>query len=138
MFGFGRRKTVAARPAGPVIMDPLAVVPLVPPTVNVEQDDRGLLRLRQEIVVKGMRKRFAHWFGFDYTRTFELDDYGTQYFRLVDGKKTIREIVNEMMSKLGGRRADVERAVMLFTKQLMLKNMLVLHVTPESQAGRPS
>ena len=132
------RKRATALPAEPVIRDPLAVIPLVPPNVEAKPDARGLLHLRQNVATRGMRKRFARWFRFDYSRNFDLDEYGTLYFTLVDGKRTVREIIDEMMARTGRARPDVEMSVIRFTKALMLQEMIVLKVTPESRVGRPS
>ena len=134
---FGRNKKKAAAP-DLVIRDPLAVVPRFLPHVQARPDKQGVLQLRQEVMIRGIHSRVKRWLGMNCSRTLVLDDHGTRYFKLVDGTKTLREIVNEMMSPLGGDRASVEKAVLLFTKQLMQKGMLVLQVTPENQAGRPS
>ncbi|MEI8241998.1 MAG: PqqD family peptide modification chaperone [bacterium] len=134
---FGRNKKKAAAPAL-VIRDPLAVVPRFLPQVQAKPDKHGVLQLRQEILIKGVHSRVKRWLGMNCSRTLVLDEHGTRYFKLVDGTKTLREIGNEMMTILGGDRASVEKAVLLFTKQLMQKGLLVLQVTPENQVRRPS
>ena len=121
-----------------LIRDPLAVVPFVPPGVELKRDEQGLVHLRQCFPVMGLRKKLAEKFGFDYSRKVALDEHGTLYFSLVDGKRTLREIMDGMTAKLGRSRKEVEESVMLFTKKLMTMNMIALQVTPESQGGRPA
>jgi hypothetical protein len=120
----------------PVIRDPLAVVPIVSSNVDIKRDNEGLIHLRQNIPVNKIRKKLAEVFGFDYSRKIALDEYGTLYFGLVDGKRSLREIIQGMVSKLGGNQKEAEQSVILFTKKLMTMRMIVLEVTPDSQKGR--
>jgi hypothetical protein len=131
MMSFGKKKR--RTPPGPSIRDPLAVIPLIPPNVEMKHDRQGLLHLRLPLPVKGLKKRLGDWFGCDYTKKFDLDEYGTLYFSLVDGKRTMREIVAAMVKKLGRSRKETEKSVILFTKGLMTRGMIVLQVTPDNQ-----
>lgn len=125
-------------PGTPTIRDPLAVIPLIPPTVEMRRDNRGLTHVRQTVPVNRLRKKLAKVFGFDYSRTIELDDRGTLYFSLVDGKHTIREIIDGMTATLGRDPKEMEASVLQFTKKLMTLQMIVLQVTPSSQGKKTS
>lgn len=120
----------------PVIRDPLAVVPVLPPALDIRRDERGNAHLRLPVRLTGWRKKMADRFGLDPSRKVELDEYGTLFCGMVDGRRTIRDIVDGMASKLKRDRREMERSVMLFTKSLMTKNMIALQVTPESRAER--
>jgi hypothetical protein len=128
-----KKKPDATRP---VVRDPLAVVPILSSNVEMKRDSQGLIHLRQTPAVNKIRKKLADVFGFDYSRKIALDEYGTLYCSLVDGKRTLREIIQGMIPKLGGEREQVEESVILFTKKLMAIRMIVLEVTPESQKGK--
>jgi hypothetical protein len=122
-------------PPEPVIRDPLAVIPVVPPNIDRKLDGRGLCHLRRRLPLEGLRKKIAVRLGFDYSRELALDEEGTLYFRLVDGGRTLRDIAAEMVSESGRSRDDVERAVLFFTKTLMTAELIALRVTPESRSG---
>jgi len=134
MLGYGRKN----RKATPVIRDRLAVVPLIPANVEVKRDSQGLIHLRQTVRVNRLRQKLADIFGFDYSRRIALDDYGTLYFGLVDGKRTLREIMEGMAPKFAGGGSEIEQSVMLFTKKLMSMQMIALAVPPDSRQGRKS
>ena len=128
---FGRKKMDV--PVGPRIRDPFAVVPLIPPGVELRRDSAGLIQLRLALPVKGLKKRIADWLGHEYSRKVALDEYGTLYFSLVDGRRTLRVIVDAMMEQKGGTRKDMEERVILFTRVLMTRAMIVLEVPREAQ-----
>jgi len=132
MFGLKKRQ---AAPARPVIRDPLAAIPLAPPNLVMKQDEKGLTQLRLDMPLNRVRKALVKHFGFDFSRKIGLDEVGTLYFSLVDGKRPLREIVDKMVGKLGRERQEVEKAVILFTKKLMIMNMILLHITPENTFG---
>ena len=134
MLGYGKKKEKAR----PVIRDRLAVVPLIPANVEAKRDSQGLIHLRQSVRVNRVRRKLAEVFGFDYSRRIALDAYGTLYFGLVDGKRTLREIIEGMAPKLGGDKNEIEQSVILFTKKLMSMRMIDLEVTPDSRKGKSS
>ena len=84
-----------------------------------------------------LKKRIADWLHYDYTRKVELDEYGTLYYSLIDDSTSLGNIVNAMAKKLGKKRKDLEHSVILFTKKLMVMNMLVLEVLGSAQTRSP-
>jgi len=122
-------------PQTPRIRDPFAVIPAIPDWVDVRRDSRGMIHLRINATPKGLGGRIAGWLGQNYARIHELDEFGTYYFEQVDGKTNLHTIVDRMTVKLGTGRDKAEEAVKLFTKMLMSKQLIVLHV-PESAQVR--
>jgi hypothetical protein len=121
-------------PRGVHVYDPLAVVPLAPDNVEQKRDSRGLIHLRLNIPLRGLRKRLAAWLGYNYTRTLELDEVGTLFYERVDGKRTLRDIAGEMAGKCGRDREEMTKQVVLFTKALMTRNLILLRVPGRSRA----
>lgn len=123
----GRDRTINPRVP---IEDPLAVVPIVPDNVEQRRDERGLLHLRLHVQLAGFRRRLARWLGYDYSRRFELDEAGTAFYQLVDGRRSLREIIAALAERggCGADRRSLERAAVLYTKTLMTRSMLVLKV----------
>ncbi len=117
----------------PVIADPFAVIPLKPEDVTVRRDSRGNIHLRRQQQLNGLRRRVADWLRYDYSRKIELDEHGTLYYSLVDGTSTLRMIVDRMITTSGRDRKTVEEGVIVFTKKLMILNMLALKVPAVTQ-----
>ncbi len=122
----------AATVTRPTIRDPFAVIPLKPDAVEMKTDSAGHVHLRLHAEPKGIGARVARWLGYDYTRKLELDDMGSAFYRQVDGATTLDTIVNAMAETLTMSRPDTEKLVVLFTKKLMLLNMLALIVPEET------
>ena len=122
---FGRDAGKRKQP-GPLIRDPFAVVPLRPDNVELRHDSTGCAHLRMQPAQKGLRARLGNWLGYDYSRKVQLDDYGTLYISLVDGRNRLHDIVDRMVAQFGKDRKEVEQGVILFTKKLMTMNMIVL------------
>ena len=115
------------------INDPFAVIPLKPDLVELKRDSRSRIHLRLTVPVTGVRRWLASHAGYDYTRKVELDENGTLYYGLVDGSHTLREIADALAAHTGSPVEDMEKWVVLFTKKLMIENLIVLKVPPEAQ-----
>lgn len=121
----------------PVIRNPLAVVPLKPDNVELRRDSRGQIHLRLHTTVMGLRKRVADALRYDYSRKIALDEMGTRFYGLVDGVRTLGGIVDEMANATGKDRKEVADSVVLFTKNLMTRNLIVLKVPGENGNANP-
>jgi len=109
-------------------MDPLAAIPLQPANVELRADSNGRLHLRLTPKLGPWQRRVAAWLRYDYTRKLELDETGTQYYRLADGARTLTAIIDELSTQLGKDRREVAAMVVTFTKMLMTRNMIALKV----------
>ena len=118
-----------------VQLDPLAAIPLKPENVELKPDSRGCLHLRMTPPLKPLKRKVAKWLGYDYTSRLELDEYGSHYYRLIDGQRPLSAIVDELAKKLGKERSEVAKMVVVFTKTLMTRNMVVLKITPPPARG---
>jgi hypothetical protein len=127
----GRKRQPAAETPREITANMLAVIPFRPDEVEVREDSQGLLHLRVTIEPKGFAKRVAGWLRYDYARKYELDEFGTYFYRQVDGQTKLKTIIERMARHFAKPYPETEYAVVLFTKTLMLKNMLALR-TPAS------
>jgi hypothetical protein len=118
--------------AAPTIRDPFAVIPMKPDAVEMKTDSAGHVHLRLHAAPKGFGATVARWLGYDYTRKLELDDMGSAFYRQVDGVTTLNAIVDAMAAHLDRPRGEAEQLVVLFTKKLMVMNMLALIVPEET------
>lgn len=128
-------KRARRAPTPPLIRDPLAVIPLQPPEVEARRDSQGRIQLRLRPPLKGLRKLLHRALGYDYSRTLALDEMGSRFYSLVDGHRTLGDIVEEMASAAGTERKLMADSVVCFTKDLMTRNLIILKVPPA--AGEP-
>lgn len=112
----------------PKIRDPFAVVPVRPERVEMRFDSKGNIHLRLHAEPGGNVGEVAKKLGYDYTRKLELDRYGTEYYKCVDGETTLGGIVKVMSKKFKKSRKQMERSVILFTRKLMQMNFIVLRI----------
>lgn len=104
--------------------DPLSAIPLRPPDLEVRQDSQGHVHLRRQGRVNWLQRLMRQ----EYSRKVSLDEFGSLYYGLIDGRRTLREIVDALVEKSGRERKEVEEGVVVFTKQLMVKHLLRLQV----------
>lgn len=120
---------------GPIVRDPLAVIPTQPENVDQRRDSNGMIHLRLRIEPQGFAKKIAELLRYDYARKIELDEYGTFYYSQIDGETTLDQIIEKMRTRLNTDRKQAEEAVVLYTKKLMTMNMIALKVQESAQVS---
>jgi hypothetical protein len=108
--------------------DPLGAIPLKPENVQTKTDSRGVMHLRMTPPLTHLHRKVAKWLGYDYSAKVELDEYGTFFYSLVDGERTLNAIVDAMAQKLSKSRKETAMTVVAFTKSLMTRNLLLLKI----------
>lgn len=117
-----------------VARDPLTAVPMQPENLEIKYDSHGMMHLKLSQEPEGFLRHVVRWLRYDYSRKVELDEYGTAYYSMVDGKNDLRQIIESMNNKFDKSRDEIEQAVILFTKKLMQMQMILLKV-PTSATG---
>jgi len=106
-------------------------VPMMRPGVDIEQMPDGNVRVTMTI------KRGAGFFERlrppETKRSYDLDQFGAFVIGLVDGRRTVLDVVNEFEKRFKLSRREVELSVVAFFKLLMERNVLAV-VVPESKA----
>jgi hypothetical protein len=122
----------------PRIRDPFAVIPMQPENVELRRDSRGRIHLRLTPQLKGFQAALARWLHYDCTKKVELDQHGTLFYGLVDGTRSLAQIVDAMTAQLGKARKEIEPGVILFTKGLMTRRLLLLKVADRVDLPAPN
>ena len=110
----------------------LVAVPL--PRENIEvRAYEGELQLRREIEPNS---KILSWcidrFHFDKDLCLKLDRYGSSFWELMDGHRTLGQIGKRMSEQFEMEPKECEKAVILYTKMLMRRHFIDLWVpTPE-------
>lgn len=137
---FRRKKEQKADAKRVVLRNPLAVIPIVSPHIEYRTDSKGLVHLRYKVCVTGIPGKLVRLFGGveERFRYVELDETGSLFFSLLDGERTVNDIISTMTDRLGKDRDDVEKRVVTFIRQLMARQIIQLIVTPQSIEVNPA
>ena len=119
--------------------NPLDVVPDTEPGVEARPDSTDCLHLRRRFEPTGrLYPRVARLLRHRHEVRVALDEQGTLFWRLMDGRRTLRAIAAEMASTLDG--ADEEQArqaVITFVKLLMARHLVYLKVPMPAEESVP-
>jgi hypothetical protein len=127
-MAWGRKRRPPEEPPAEITAEVLAVVPVRLDYVELREDSHGHLHLRVSLPPKGVAKHILNWLRQDYSRTYELDEFGSFFYQQVDGHTTLKMIIRRMAKHFHRPFEETEVAVIQFTKLLMTKNMLALQM----------
>ncbi|NLF29559.1 MAG: PqqD family protein [Planctomycetes bacterium] len=133
----GRRRKI--RHLGQVGLDnPLDVVPQAEPDVEARPDSRDCLHLRRRFEPTGrLYRHVARLLRHRHEVRIALDERGTLFWRLMDGRRTLRMIAAAMAAALDGADEDeARRAVILFARLLMARHLVYLKVPMPAEDRR--
>jgi hypothetical protein len=109
--------------------DPLAAVPMTAEDIEVKADEKSLLHLRREVDPgPGLWGRIARRFRFTRHAQVNLDERGTLFWSLVDGRRPLREIAKALKRKFDLSEQESKDATVMFTKMLMLRHLIFLKI----------
>lgn len=112
--------------------DPLLAVPHVAPGVEAKRDAAGRFQVRRELPdLPGWREWLARRFGLRRAVRIDLDEQGSRFWDLMDGRRSLAEMVESLKREQGADDAESRKAVVLFTKALMLRHLIALEVPGE-------
>src|SRR5690554_2305523 len=95
--------------------------------VEAREDSQGCLQLRRCVEPgRGLGGFLAERLGFRRPLRVNLDATGTLFWKQIDGRRSLREIERIVRQRAGLEREDSEKAVVLFTKMLMLRRLVNL------------
>ena len=119
------------------VSDPLAAVPHVAPGVVAKRDRTGGLQIRRELPDRpGWRDWLARRAGLRRAARVDLDERGSRFWNLIDGRRSLAEIAARIEQDLAiGRRESRDSAV-AFTKALMLRHLIALEL-PQGAEKQP-
>lgn len=122
----------AADYSGPA-RDPLAAVPVRSEIAEAKLDSRSCVQLRIRAQPgEGVASRLAFRLGFHRDVRVDLDHYGSLYWSLIDGRRSLADIDRQIRDEFGLKPADSQMATLQFTKMLMLRHLVFLDL---GQAG---
>ncbi len=125
--------------AGPAMggRDPFAAVPVVADGVEAREDAQGRVQLRLVAPAKpGLASFVSRRLKLERRIRVNLDEYGSLFWKQIDGRRTLREIEALIRQQTGQDQTESEKATILFTRMLMLRHLVYLKVE-EGAGSRP-
>ncbi len=116
----------------------LACIPCRTHLVQEERVDTDTLRLRYPLAWKpwfgALAGRFGAWDSKPRTKRLELDLMGTAAWHLIDGKRSVREIVDRFAEQFGLQPREAEVSMTVFLKELGKRGLIVIQQGQEHAA----
>lgn len=109
----------------------LGGIPVLASGVTVEPVDGGGVRV--SMIVKRGVGFFERFRPAAMTRSYELDEFGRFVLEMVDGQRSVLDIVNAFEQRFPMARREVELAVVAFFKMLMQRRVLSVAVSPAGE-----
>ncbi|WP_457574100.1 PqqD family protein [Desulfolithobacter sp.] len=129
------RKKIQATPTTLDRRHALSCIPIRNPEVEEEMQENGELRLCWPVEVKpwfqGVFKRFSLKQNTIITRKLQLDTLGVTVWKLVDGKKSVGEIVAAFRDLYQLEQREAEIAVTSFFKELGRRGLVAMRSAGE-------
>jgi hypothetical protein len=113
------------------IQDLLLVTPVQNPLVEVKKYESGEIGLILKTVPTKRRSIISKIFPIPTGRKIVLDEMGTHFWSLCDGRNKVRDIINEFQKNYGMSELEARISISLFMENLS-KRQLVGFVLPHS------
>ena len=115
-------------------LDPFQAVPVINSTVTVVRLADDALRLDGVLAPVNAVERFcAAKLGFKKRVSIMLDAVGASFWNSIDGVRTLDEIERLLREKYSFETQKSRAAVMEFTKNMMLKGVILLRLSEENR-----
>jgi len=113
----------------------LACVPQYVPLVR-STENNGRTRLEYPLSMRPfflqLAQRFTRQTGTPLTKKIELDEYGAMVWQLIDGTRTISQIIEIFAANTGLSKQDAEISVTAFMRELGRRGLIVLKTATAS------
>ena len=108
----------------------LACTPLVTPSVRVLTGDNGDLMIEYPLAVKPMLQAIFNRFNKgnqqEIKRKLQLDGQGSQVWELIDGERSVQEIIQLFAKSSGLTLREAEISITAFLRELGKRGIIVL------------
>jgi len=100
----------------------------IPSVTSIETHGRTRLEypLSMRPFFLQLARKFTRQTGTPLTKKIELDEYGTMVWRLIDGYRTISQIIELFATEAGLSKQDAEISVTAFMRELGRRGLIAL------------
>jgi hypothetical protein len=113
----------STRPAPDLLDSALLAVPETEPSTETMPDKTGLIHLRRRVPPP---KWFPSWLPGGYWARVDLDQRGSWFWKQIDGRRNLLTVAGHMAREFDLSLEESRAAVVVFTKMLMLRHLIVL------------
>lgn len=119
--------------------DPLTAIPHRNRLAEHRADSNGCyqIRIRPE-PAPGLKAYLARTLGFHADVRVNLDAHGSFFWALIDGRRNLYTIANELGREYNLTRDQSRKSVLQFTKALMLRHLIQLDHGQQNRSGQKS
>jgi len=118
--------------------DPFAAIPRTAPHVRARCGGGGLVQLKRTPPEgRGLRGYLARHLGLRRTTRVDLDERGSFFWNQIDGIRDLRAIEHALRARFALEEQQSKDAVILFTKMLMRRGLILLDLR-KSHPARPT
>src|SRR6056297_2430225 len=129
LFGHKKQQQPESKPQTIPGYDPLAAIPRVNQDVEFHADSKGTIQIRRRLAPRGKIKPWIEkHFGLRKMVRVNLDEHGSAFWNLIDGKRSLNQIELTLRKKWNMDKKQSKTAVMEFTKMLMRRTLINLSI----------
>jgi hypothetical protein len=119
-------------------IDPLKLVVQRNPDAESAQDSKGLTHIRRRFLPSGRIYRWlARRLRYKHEIQLKLDEAGSAFWELVDGRRNLGDIAREMAGKFQSDVQESRKAAVQFARVLTQKRLIHLILPAESGGENP-
>ncbi len=135
LFGRKAPEETITIPAG-ARGNPFAAIPIVAEEAEAHENEKGCIEVRRELPPKpGMATYLRNKFGMKKVVGANLDEQGTFFWYLIDGKRPLHEIENRLRREYKLEAQESKNATVAFTKLLMMRHLISLQLPIKGKRG---
>lgn len=141
MFWRKKAKPDTTQEGGLTREQALACRPVQCPLVEVEELTDDQVRLCYPLNLKPwfaqIASRIGVWDNSPRTKRLELDAMGTRAWRLMDGRRSVQQVVDAMADAYDMQPREAELSVSAFIKDLGRRGLVALHAPAPGASAKP-
>ena len=112
---------------GGPLRDPFDAIPVRSENAEAKLDRQSCIQIRMRARPgKSAAARLVFRLGFHRDIRVNLDRYGSRYWALIDGRRSLGDIDRHIREEFGLQPDESHQATLLFTKMLMLRHLVFL------------
>jgi hypothetical protein len=121
------------------VRDPFDAVPVRAENAEARFDASALAQIRMRIQPgKSIASRLRAKLGMHREIRVDLDQYGSRYWAMIDGRRSLGEIERHIREEFSLKPEQSRQATLHFTKMLMMRHLVFLDLRPAGERTEPA
>lgn len=121
------------------VRDPFDAVPVRAENAEARLDASALAQIRMRMQPgKSISSRLLAKLGMHRDIRVDLDQYGSRYWAMIDGRRSLGEIERHIREEFSLKPEQSRQATLHFTKMLMMRHLVFLDLRPTGERTEPA